>query len=210
MRPGKSSQRPRRPTERDAQKEQTRLRIYEAARDLFRKNGYLDTRTADIAKRAGVSHGSVHAHYPTKAHILVALMAEYLSELEELLAQEELGDGDPVEHFKAVVGRLVEAHQKNLEHVRWYYGYSWLWGAEEEKTYRAHKDVIRGRLGEILHEGVQRGVLQPDTPVELIVDLVRAQYRIYLRRLVHDPERSAVLHSRLGEGMDLLLGPYRT
>ena len=209
MRPGRSSQTPRQPTERDAQKERTRLRIYEAARDLFGKNGYLNTRTSDIAKRAGVSHGSVHAHYPTKAHILVALMAEYLSELDGQLEQEGLGRGDPVEHFKAVVARLVDAHEKNLEHVRWYYGYSWLWGAEEEETYRLHKDTIRRRLCDILHDGVRRGALEPETPVELVVDLVSAQYRTYLRQLIHEPGASDLLRRRLGEGVDLVLGPYR-
>ena len=44
---------------RSEQKQQTRQRVVDAATYLFAEKGLARTRTADIAKRAGLSHGGI-------------------------------------------------------------------------------------------------------------------------------------------------------
>ncbi|KDM93434.1 TetR/AcrR family transcriptional regulator [Photobacterium galatheae] len=53
-------------------REQTRLRVLDAAWQLFRQNGYHDTTTRHIAEQAGVAAGTVFSHFPTKLSLLKA------------------------------------------------------------------------------------------------------------------------------------------
>ena len=57
---------------RAAQKRATRDRILQAARATFEAHGYTAARIGDIATAAGVSAGSVLAHFPDKPSLLAA------------------------------------------------------------------------------------------------------------------------------------------
>ena len=62
---------------RDLQKEKTRYRILDAAFREFGKNGILSTRTSDVARAAGVSHGSVFAHFESQEALICAVIWEF-------------------------------------------------------------------------------------------------------------------------------------
>jgi len=64
------------PSKRQAQKEQTRKKILQAACQVFSEEGFGST-TQAVAKRAGVSHGAVFAHFPTVGDLLSALLTEF-------------------------------------------------------------------------------------------------------------------------------------
>jgi AcrR family transcriptional regulator len=209
MLPVKTERTRTRITSRDRQKEATRRRVYEAAKELFREKGYLRTRTADIAARAGVSHGAVHAHFHAKADILSALMVEYFDEVERTVHATPLRATDPVERVKEAVSCLLAIHLANFEQVSWYFGYSWIWEAEEERVYRGHQARIDAKLIGLVEEGIAQGALRPDTPVEPIVDVLRGGIRSALRRRRFDAESPEALARRLGEVVELLLGPQR-
>ena len=51
----------------------THQRIYEAAMELFRENGYEDVPISRLAAAAGVSVQTFYAHYPGKDELLMAL-----------------------------------------------------------------------------------------------------------------------------------------
>jgi AcrR family transcriptional regulator len=59
-------------TRRDAQREETRDRIYNAALFIFRRDGVPEARIEDIAEAAGVSRGTFYFHFPTKDDVLTA------------------------------------------------------------------------------------------------------------------------------------------
>lgn len=67
-------------TKRQAQKENTRMRILEAAYRVYSKQGFLAT-TASIAKEAGVSHGTIFVHFPTLDDLLCDLIEDFGSTL---------------------------------------------------------------------------------------------------------------------------------
>jgi AcrR family transcriptional regulator len=64
--------RARRGVSRADQKAGTRLRVLKAALDVFSEEGYERATTAQIARRAGVSHGMVFVVAPTKESLAVA------------------------------------------------------------------------------------------------------------------------------------------
>ncbi len=64
-------------TQRQLQKEQTRKRLLEVAFSEFGSRGIMATRMSDIAKAAGVSHGTVFAHYETQEALIIAVIEEF-------------------------------------------------------------------------------------------------------------------------------------
>jgi AcrR family transcriptional regulator len=67
-------------SKRELQKEQTHALLLKTAFDQFGKNGIMATRMSDIAKAAGVSHGTVFAHFETQ-EILVTSVIEYFGDI---------------------------------------------------------------------------------------------------------------------------------
>ena len=48
--------------------------ILEKAFELFRKNGYTDTKVEDITKKLGISKGSFYTYFKTKEELLCELL----------------------------------------------------------------------------------------------------------------------------------------
>jgi AcrR family transcriptional regulator len=71
----KRSTRPYRAPTRERKAEETRRRIIEAGRRLFRERGYAATTLAEIAKGAGVATPTVYARFGSKLSLLNALIA---------------------------------------------------------------------------------------------------------------------------------------
>src|SRR4051812_19009882 len=55
---------------RQKQKQATRDRILAAALASFRADGFLVTKTEDVARRAGVAHGTIFVHFATRETLL--------------------------------------------------------------------------------------------------------------------------------------------
>ncbi|WP_407928541.1 TetR/AcrR family transcriptional regulator [Clostridium guangxiense] len=104
-------------TQRQIQKEQTKEKILKAAYYEFGKKGIMATRTSDVAKAAGVSHGTVFAHFKTQEELITAVienfdermvkriheLAENCSGIREVLSAHLQG----IEEFEDFYTRLV-------------------------------------------------------------------------------------------------------
>ena len=55
-------------------KKQKKRKILEKAFELFRKNGYTDTKVEDITKALGISKGSFYTYFKTKEELLCELL----------------------------------------------------------------------------------------------------------------------------------------
>ena len=79
------------PNGRDAQRQETRQRVYTAAVAEFRRAGMAAADVSVIAKEAGVARGTFYFHFPTKEHILAELErheeARLAAQLEKFLAR---------------------------------------------------------------------------------------------------------------------------
>jgi AcrR family transcriptional regulator len=62
-------------------KEKTRSRLLKAAKEEFLQNGFLKSKTEDIAKRAGVAHGTLFLHFESKDNLILEI---YDSELKKV------------------------------------------------------------------------------------------------------------------------------
>lgn len=69
-------ERAKHPPVRDKQKEETRKRLYQAAIEIFARDGVHACRIEDIAQLADVSRAAFYFHFPSKDDVLLELLRE--------------------------------------------------------------------------------------------------------------------------------------
>jgi AcrR family transcriptional regulator len=79
---------------RERQREDTRQRIYDAAMEIFRRDGFEAARVDDVAKAAGVSHGTFYFHFATKDEVLIQCLRA--SEVRVVAAIDAVPAGAPL------------------------------------------------------------------------------------------------------------------
>jgi AcrR family transcriptional regulator len=100
-------------SQRQKQKDKTRQHLIEVAFIQLAKDGLIATRTADIAQAAGVSHGTIFAHFPTRDDLLTAVIETFGSRITDRLHQLVSSEVN----LKAV----LEAHLQGLEEFEPFY-----------------------------------------------------------------------------------------
>lgn len=100
---------------RSAQKVRTRERILAAAVDLCGRRGFAATRTADVARVAGVSHGSVFVHYSSRNELLAAVAGSMTREITDSIhALQEKG-----ESLETVLAGHLSCLSDHEERLHW-------------------------------------------------------------------------------------------
>src|SRR5215470_12718678 len=100
-------------TSREAQRRQTRRRVYEAAVAEFKRVGLAAADVAVIAKEAGVARGTFYFHYPTKEHVLAELERDEEARLAAQLTRFLAGPHDLAAVFREVV-RLLTVMERRV------------------------------------------------------------------------------------------------
>lgn len=100
-------------TQRQLQKRKTREKILEVALTKLAVTGLTQTKTADIAKAAGISHGTLFAHFPTQEELLIAVIEKFGTDLAAKLHASA--------HSKNSLQETLEEHVQALtEHEAFY------------------------------------------------------------------------------------------
>ncbi len=92
---------------------ESRRKLLAAARQLFVERGYHDTRPQDIAKLAGVGHGTFYLHFPDKRACYFAFVDEASMELDEVIGRWQAGKHDMGERVEATLMAIFEYHSNN-------------------------------------------------------------------------------------------------
>jgi AcrR family transcriptional regulator len=96
------------------QKQIRREAITSAAAALFASQGFAETSTADIAKAAGISTGSLFYYFPDKAAIFRAIFEQDIPESRRLFEAHDETD-DPASSILDVVATLANPARDELE-----------------------------------------------------------------------------------------------
>jgi len=86
-------------TNRQQQKKQTKEALLRTAFEVFSERGIMNTRMSDIAQAAGVSHGTVFAHFQTQEMLITEVVETYGGKI--ALRTHELADS--CEHMKEIL-----------------------------------------------------------------------------------------------------------
>ncbi len=84
-----------RPLPRSQRGLRTRATLISAARTVFERDGYLDSRLSDITAEAGVAAGSFYTYFDDKEELLAALTAEVQEQMLHPHLRERTGIDDP-------------------------------------------------------------------------------------------------------------------
>jgi AcrR family transcriptional regulator len=77
---------------RKEQKHATQRRLVEVGLDFFAARGFANSATADFAKAAGVSHGAVFLHFPTREALVLRVLDAFGDRLSAALREAMRGE----------------------------------------------------------------------------------------------------------------------
>lgn len=147
-----------------ADAEENRGRVLSAAAEVFAEQGP-DVSIDEIARRAGVGHGTVFRRFPTKDALIAAVISAHLAELgarvEQLLAEADAGSA-----FERFVWDVAELHASDRAFFEGAHRCSEMPEVAEAKQHFA-------RLAAALVSRAQaEGALRPDIEPEDVIGLI--------------------------------------
>lgn len=171
------------PTSRQSQKEATRGRVLAAAKELFDTQGYEGTTIREIARHAGVSVGSVFTTFDSKGEILSQAMQDRLdglyAELDRVMPHLRGSTVDRLRTMFAVHFAFESQHTRLfLAHIAAAYD----WNLPPSAKPMGRTPRLQEVIGECLAKGVAEGDVDPNVPIQEIVDLLLAAY-VWVYRL---------------------------
>lgn len=162
---------------RKSQKEATRQRVLDAARDLFETQGYEETTVREIARRAEVAVGSVFTTFASKGDILSQVMADRLdelyAELDRVIPHLRGGVADRLRSLFAIHFAFETRRTKLfLAHIA--AAFDWTLGPSTRPYGRNPR--LRQVIRDCLIEGVNRGEISAHLDLEALLDALMAIY----------------------------------
>ena len=97
---------------REAQRLQTRARLFDIAVTEIARSGLAGTDVAAIAATAGVVRGTFYFHFPTKEHVLVELERNEEAKIVAKLATEASDPGDLMSILTLLVREVLGAEER--------------------------------------------------------------------------------------------------
>jgi TetR/AcrR family transcriptional regulator, acrEF/envCD operon repressor len=132
---------------RTAQKEQTRHQLLNMAYGKFAQNGFLATKTLDIAMAAGVSHGTLFVHFPTKEELLIKTIEEFGIRIGTKLKQLITDKGTAKE--------VLAAHLETIEEYESFYANLVIEGPLLPDSVRHRVFMIQSGIAHYLEKTIQ-------------------------------------------------------
>ena len=165
----------------------TREEIVKVARDVLVQRGYHGMTFVAVAERAGITRAGLIHHFPSKEHLLLAVMEDRFSENREWMIQ-QLKAGEPVlDIFVALMERLTASPPQSTLLLA-------LAGASIDPSHPAHEWYVvryrymRSTMTEHVADNQRRGlIVKRDPPAQLAIQLIGTIEGVLLHWL-YDPD----------------------
>lgn len=181
-------------SQRQEQKNRTRKHLISVAFDRLAKDGLVSTSTSDIAKAAGVSHGTVFAHFATRDELLTAVIEEFGNRI-SLRLHELASNGGSIRE-------VLNAHLKGLIEFEPFYRRlvmdSHLLPESARSTLIMIQSVISFHISEVAEREIKSGKIRPH-PIHLLFNTWIGLVHYYLANSDLFTSSESVLSSKGGE-----------
>jgi len=139
-----------------------------AAFDLIAERGFEGLRTRDVADRAGITVATLHYYFPTKEHLIRAVMT---NAMDQFRRTRNINPEEPVRESRKELREVLQARQHQIHET------PKLFIVLLELTTRASRDPAikaimresdvnwRESISSHLREGVEKGRFRPDLDV---------------------------------------------
>lgn len=148
-------------------RDETAVRIIQAADHLFLTHGYTRVSVDEIATSLGMSKKTIYKHFPSKEALLQAGIDAFAHEITvgttAILALENIPFSEKADRFIQFVGskisRIQNPHATDIQRTA-----PKVW--QHVKTLQ--RQNIHEKFGALLTEGVEQGVIRPDVNLALV------------------------------------------
>jgi len=137
---------------RKEQKEKTKALLLERAYQEFSNHGIQSTKTLDIAKAAGVAHGTVFVHFPSREDLLREVVTEFGMRMGEWF--QEILDNNA----NGSVEQVLAIHLKVLEEFEPFYTQLLLESAALPKEIKNQLTFIQSGIAHYLNRELQKAI----------------------------------------------------
>jgi AcrR family transcriptional regulator len=162
---------------REDQKQATREKVLEAARDLFNETGYDETTIRAIAERAGVSVGSVFTTFASKAEVLSHVMETRLTDLHaEFDRVAPFLRGSTADRLCSIFAIHYEFETRRVKLFLAHIAASYSPSNDPGVTPYGRNERLTNMLRDVLEDGKARGDVRPDLDSNLTIDVLKALY----------------------------------
>jgi TetR/AcrR family fatty acid metabolism transcriptional regulator len=182
-----------------------RTRILESAVQVFARDGLDRARISDIARGAGVGHGTVYLYFDSKDAILLTIFEELMAQVLVELRQAGGSGRDAVEKLRNVVATQARLVAENRE-------LSALLLLEARHSRRFFQSRALDRvadyvalLGDLLREGVAEGVFRRGLDIPLAATCLYAGLEGVVTRWLLEKPTGSIL-DQAHAALDVLLG----
>jgi AcrR family transcriptional regulator len=154
--------------------DRSRQAILEAAVEVFAARGYRGASLASVAQAVGMTQAGLLHHYPSKEHLLVAVLNEHYHADGNLVGAAIARGGVDL------LDGLCSLMEHNTQHRRQVQLFSVLVAESIAPDHPGHEyvvsryDRVRNRLVGSLAAGVSRGEVGPDVDIDALVVLLIA------------------------------------
>ena len=160
-----------------------RERILEAARELFEARGYDATKVSEICERADVAYGTYFNHFPEKRDVLRQLADLFLRDITEDLEQLAKQPGTIEEQLLALflgsAESLADTKPERRDLLERIHAIAYAEApADRDRRFHSAFELF-------LAEGVARGRVRDDLPLETLADVVGSTFASLTLSWVH-------------------------
>lgn len=180
-------------------RQQTRDLVLDTALRLFNEHGYLGVRVEDIAQQAGVSRATFYKHFAEREQVLAELFERLLgagNEATPPASPEKPGSATIEEQVVTAVEDAVQRMLAQQDLARFVYSlpvrHSALLRPEVRTTPPVFVEVTH-----LLEQGVHRGEVRDDIPVDLLARHVLAALETAMRDWAEARVEDPMAHLRI-------------
>ena len=185
---------------RNDQKQATREKVLEAARDLFNDTGYDETTIRAIAERAGVSVGSVFTTFASKAEVLSHVMDSRLGDLyAEFDRVVPFLRGSTADRLCSIFAIHYEFETRRVKLFLAHIAASYSPSQEPGITPFGRNERLVQMLLDTLRGGVERGDVRPDVDLNLASEVLKATYAWNYRMAACRPTSATELSAMMDQ-----------
>ena len=165
-----------------------RLRIVQAAENLFGQKGYNATSISDIVHDANVGRALIYYYFKDKRDLYETILQESGDRICDVAKQALGTEGSTFERLKAF---MVLFNKINIEHpnVR-----KMMVRAEVEGTismethFKKHFDIVTGFLGQIIEQGMEKGELRYVKPAKAVHMMMGLSHSVTMMHMQGEAE----------------------
>ena len=180
-------------------RQQTRDLVLDTALRLFNEHGYLGVRVEDIAQQAGVSRATFYKHFAEREQVLAELFERLLgpgSEATPPASPEAPGSATIEELVVAAVEDAVQRMLAQEDLARFVYSLPVRHSALLRPEVRTTPPVFV-QVTHLLEQGVHRGEVRDDIPVDLLARHVLAALETAMRDWAEGRVEDPMAHLRI-------------